>query len=95
MIAVQGPNARDKASTCLPEEGREAAMELTPFFAAAAGDLFVARTGYTGEDGWEIILPGDRATAALGMSGGGGYPALWPRRQGYAASGGRHEPLWR
>jgi len=62
MIAVQGPNARDKASTCLPEEGREAAMELTPFFAAAAGDLFVARTGYTGEDGWEIILPGDRAT---------------------------------
>jgi len=72
MIAVQGPNSRDKASTCLPEEGREAAMALTPFFAAAAGDLFVARTGYTGEDGWEIILPGDRATqlwASLAKAG--------------------------
>ena len=61
MIAVQGPNARDKAANCLPADGRETAMGLKPFFAAGIGDLFVARTGYTGEDGWEIILPGDRA----------------------------------
>jgi aminomethyltransferase len=61
MIAVQGPKAREKAAACLPADGREAAMALTPFFAAGIGDLFVARTGYTGEDGWEIILPGDRA----------------------------------
>lgn len=61
MIAVQGPNAREKASTCLPAGERESALSLTPFLAAAIDDLFIARTGYTGEDGWEIILPGDRA----------------------------------
>jgi len=61
MIAVQGPNAREKAAACLPERHRDAAMSLAPFFAARLDDLFVARTGYTGEDGWEIILPGDRA----------------------------------
>ena len=32
-------------------------MDLGPFFGAPAGDWFVARTGYTGEDGWEIMLP--------------------------------------
>ncbi len=61
MIAVQGPNAREKAATCLPEDQREAALSLSPFFAAQLEDLFVARTGYTGEDGWEIIVPSDRA----------------------------------
>lgn len=61
MIAVQGPNAREKASACLPEAQRETALSLQPFFAARLGDLFVARTGYTGEDGWEIIVPSDNA----------------------------------
>lgn len=61
MIAVQGPNAREKAAGCLPDRHRDAAMALAPFVAARLDDLFVARTGYTGEDGWEIILPGDRA----------------------------------
>jgi len=32
-------------------------MGLEPFFGVPAGDWFVARTGYTGEDGWEIMLP--------------------------------------
>lgn len=61
MIAVQGPNAREKASACLDEEHREAAMSLGQFFAGQFGDLFVARTGYTGEDGWEIIVPASEA----------------------------------
>jgi aminomethyltransferase len=61
MIAVQGPNAREKAATCLPDQHRDAAMALAPFVAARLDDVFVARTGYTGEDGWEIILPGARA----------------------------------
>ncbi len=73
MIAVQGPNAREKAAACLPSQHRDAAMSLSPFFAARLGDLLVARTGYTGEDGWEIILPADsseemwRAFAAVGI----------------------------
>jgi len=58
MIAVQGPNARDKA---LEATGATAAKDLKPFFAGHFGDLFIARTGYTGEDGFEICLPADRA----------------------------------
>jgi aminomethyltransferase len=57
MIAVQGPNAREKAATLLDPGLASRAMDLSPFFGAPAGDWFVARTGYTGEDGWEIMLP--------------------------------------
>lgn len=64
MIAVQGPQARDKAAGLLSASHRDAAFELKPFSAAQFGSLFVARTGYTGEDGWEIILPAAEAEAA-------------------------------
>jgi aminomethyltransferase len=60
MIAVQGPNARAKFWQVRP--ATKAATEgLGAFFAAAVGDLFVARTGYTGEDGFEVMLPAGRA----------------------------------
>jgi len=61
MVAVQGPNARQKAATLLEAGLATRAMDLGPFFGAPAGDWFVARTGYTGEDGWEIILPAGEA----------------------------------
>jgi len=61
MIAVQGPNARRKAAVALDSELSEQAAELSPFSATQWGDYFVARTGYTGEDGWEVILPKQRA----------------------------------
>jgi aminomethyltransferase len=61
MIAVQGPNARDKALGLLDAEARAAAAALKPFFGTFAGDWFIARTGYTGEDGFEIVLPADAA----------------------------------
>ncbi len=61
MIAVQGPNARDKTRTALGE-ALAPAMALKPFFATECSDeLFVARTGYTGEDGFEIMLPAAQA----------------------------------
>ncbi len=61
MIAVQGPNARDKTAKALGE-ALAPAMVLKPFFATMCGDeLFVARTGYTGEDGFEIMLPAAQA----------------------------------
>ncbi len=63
MIAVQGPEARERAATLVDAAQRDAAMALRPFTATQAGDLFVARTGYTGEDGWEIIVPKDAAAA--------------------------------
>ena len=62
MIAVQGPEARELAASLFVSDAhREAALMLQPFQAADLGELFVARTGYTGEDGWEIILPAARA----------------------------------
>lgn len=60
MIAVQGPEARQLAATVIPEKWRETALALKPFMALEADDLLIARTGYTGEDGWELILPADQ-----------------------------------
>jgi len=61
MVAVQGPRARELAATCLPAAGHDDVLALKPFNAVAIADYFVARTGYTGEDGFEIILPGEQA----------------------------------
>lgn len=57
MIAVQGPNARELAIPLLPEDLRESASALKPFVAAENGVWFVGRTGYTGEDGFEVMVP--------------------------------------
>lgn len=57
MIAVQGPNAREKAMSLMSDELAGAAAELKPFNAATDGHWFVGRTGYTGEDGFEIVVP--------------------------------------
>jgi len=65
IIAVQGPRAREKFWTAFPET-RETTEVLKPFNAARAGDMMVARTGYTGEDGFEIVLPAARAVEAWG-----------------------------
>lgn len=63
MIAVQGPRAREKAARALPQAA--GALGALPYFGAAeCGELFVARTGYTGEDGCEIMLPAARAAVA-------------------------------
>lgn len=63
MIAVQGPEARKLTAGCLAPQDAEAVMALKPFLATDAGQLFVARTGYTGEDGFEIIVPATEAVA--------------------------------
>jgi len=63
MIAVQGPNARELAVPLLPQSLQQPAADLKPFSAAAGEAWFVGRTGYTGEDGFEIMLPLERAVA--------------------------------
>jgi glycine cleavage system T protein (aminomethyltransferase) len=60
IIAVQGPRAREKFGEAYPAT-RGATAELKPFQAAISGDFMVARTGYTGEEGFEVILPATRA----------------------------------
>ncbi len=67
MMAVQGPKARTLAAPCIDAEFRDDALALKVFTGMQAGELFVARTGYTGEDGWEIAMPADRA------------PVIWDR----------------
>ncbi len=57
MLAIQGPNARKITAELLSAEGARAALLLQPFFGAEIDRWFVARTGYTGEDGFEIMLP--------------------------------------
>ncbi|MEO6263713.1 MAG: glycine cleavage system aminomethyltransferase GcvT [Luteimonas sp.] len=68
MIAVQGPTARERVLGLLSAEGAGVAGKLGKFAAAEvmARDgtaLFVARTGYTGEDGFEIVVPEASAIA--------------------------------
>jgi aminomethyltransferase len=63
MLAVQGPDASDRLAPLLPAVLRTQALALKPFGFVEAGDWFVARTGYTGEDGWEIILDADAGLA--------------------------------
>ena len=60
IIAVQGPSARAKFWQARPST-RAATAKLSAFFAVEFDDLFVARTGYTGEDGFEVILPAKNA----------------------------------
>jgi aminomethyltransferase len=56
MIAVQGPNAREKVFTLFADEQRTQIESLGRFMAVDMGDYFVGRTGYTGEDGFEILV---------------------------------------
>lgn len=70
IIAVQGPAARTKVLSLLDADSAASAAKLDRFAARQVRDgegraLFLARTGYTGEDGFEIIL--EQADA----------PALW------------------
>lgn len=61
MIAVQGPEATAKTQQVLADfiaaDSLSAVAELSIFQGVEAADWFVARTGYTGEDGYEIMLP--------------------------------------
>jgi aminomethyltransferase len=58
IIAIQGPNARQKTLPLLAPAQRTAVHEMAPFFGTAVDSWFIARTGYTGEDGFEVMLPG-------------------------------------
>jgi len=67
IVAVQGPNAREKVWQVLPET-RDATAELKPFNAvqfpvSLFGEVMLARTGYTGEDGFEIVVPATQVAA--------------------------------
>ncbi|KQQ97076.1 glycine cleavage system aminomethyltransferase GcvT [Massilia sp. Leaf139] len=67
LVAVQGPNARAKVWEVLPA-AQAATQDMKPFNVAivadtAFGEAMVARTGYTGEDGFEIGVPATQVEA--------------------------------
>ncbi len=64
MLAIQGPEARAKAAQLLKPADAPAALALEPFVGRELGGWFVARTGYTGEDGFEIMMPAADAVPA-------------------------------
>ncbi|SOY53204.1 glycine cleavage complex protein T, aminomethyltransferase, tetrahydrofolate-dependent [Cupriavidus taiwanensis] len=60
IVAVQGPNARARVWSTFPST--QPSDALKPFNAVvvqdpALGEVMVARTGYTGEDGFELVVP--------------------------------------
>jgi aminomethyltransferase len=58
LIAIQGPNAVNLTLPILPPPLRVPAESLRRYTACWDDECFVARTGYTGEDGFELIVPG-------------------------------------
>ncbi|MBV7567204.1 glycine cleavage system aminomethyltransferase GcvT [Pseudomonas sp. PDM27] len=61
MLAIQGPHARQKIAELVNQSRGNLIQLLKPFEGLPDGDWFIARTGYTGEDGLEIILPANQA----------------------------------
>ncbi len=62
MIAVQGPEAKAKVASLLTAEQNALLADMKPFYGVQVGELFIATTGYTGESGYEIVIP-EAATA--------------------------------
>jgi aminomethyltransferase len=63
ILAVQGPRARETVWKAFPSL-KAASEGLAPFNAVLTGDTMVGRTGYTGEDGFEVVLPAARVGEA-------------------------------
>lgn len=61
MIAAQGPNARAKVMGIMPADEVAIVEPLKTFYGAFVNDWFIARTGYTGEDGFEMMFPNAQA----------------------------------
>jgi aminomethyltransferase len=59
MLAVQGPEARERVASLLSPADAAGVLSLGVFSGSEFADWFVSRTGYTGEDGFEIVLPAE------------------------------------
>ncbi len=76
MLAVQGPQARARTCEQVNHVRAELIRALKPFQGFADGDWFIARTGYTGEDGLEIILPQDQVAGFFSELVGAGISPI-------------------
>jgi aminomethyltransferase len=76
VLAIQGPHARSKTAELVSASRASLIQSLKPFEGQPDGDWFIARTGYTGEDGLEIILPADEVVAFLNELVGAGISPI-------------------
>ncbi|MDG9923237.1 MULTISPECIES: glycine cleavage system aminomethyltransferase GcvT [unclassified Pseudomonas] len=76
MLAIQGPNARAKTAELVSPARAALISELKVFQGLPEGDWFIARTGYTGEDGLEIMLPAEQAADFLNELVGAGIAPI-------------------
>ncbi len=76
MLAIQGPHARARTAELVSPSRAELIHSFKPFQGLADGEWFIARTGYTGEDGLEIILPASEAVDFLGELLGAGIAPI-------------------
>jgi aminomethyltransferase len=76
MLAIQGPNARTKTAELVSPARAALIHELKVFQGLPEGDWFIARTGYTGEDGLEIMLPAAQAADFLNELVGAGIAPI-------------------
>jgi aminomethyltransferase len=76
MLAVQGPRARARIAELVTSARAELIHALKPFQGLPEGDWFIARTGYTGEDGLEIMLPAEQAVDFLNELVGAGIAPI-------------------
>jgi len=63
ILALQGPNARTKLQGIVDQDFAQTVEQLAVFSGEFCNAWLVARTGYTGEDGVEVILPQAEAGA--------------------------------
>lgn len=76
IFAVQGPRARERLASLVSHARGELIGKLRPFEGCQDGDWFIACTGYTGEDGVEILLPADQAVAFFNELVGAGISPI-------------------
>lgn len=76
MLAIQGPKARARIAELVSSARAELIHQLKPFEGLDDGDWFIARTGYTGEDGLEIMLPAEEAQSFFNELVGAGISPI-------------------
>lgn len=76
ILAIQGPESLEKVKGIVTPERAELIDALKPFVGRFSGDWFIARTGYTGEKGVEIILPNEEAAEFWVALRGAGIKAV-------------------
>ena len=74
MVAIQGPNAIALTKSVVSPARSQLIDSLKIFQGVPEGEWFIARTGYTGEDGLEIMLPNDEVTGFWNALAAAGVP---------------------